>query len=73
MYVTVCIQEHLSRAKATTFNLISSHGRIDELLYFATVIEDYERVISLYIQQADYLNALKVLSSQVYPSYLSCS
>jgi hypothetical protein len=42
------LQEHLHGP--TTYTLISSHGRIDELLYYAMLIEDYERVISYYIQ-----------------------
>lgn len=59
------IKEYKSNLdRATTFNLISSHGRLELLLYYATLIEDYERVISHHIQQEKYLDALDVLSRQ---------
>eukprot|EP01113_Clastostelium_recurvatum_P023090 TRINITY_DN2761_c0_g1_i3.p1 TRINITY_DN2761_c0_g1~~TRINITY_DN2761_c0_g1_i3.p1 ORF type:complete len:987 (-),score=308.24 TRINITY_DN2761_c0_g1_i3:8-2968(-) len=46
----------------TTFHIISSHGCIDELLLYAALIEDYQRVISHYIQHNEYKKALSVLS-----------
>ncbi|EFA77130.1 7-fold repeat in clathrin and VPS proteins repeat-containing protein [Heterostelium album PN500] len=52
--------------QATTFHIISSHGAIDELLYYAELIEDYERVISYHIQHQAYdvaLNKLTTLKS----------
>eukprot|EP01112_Ceratiomyxa_fruticulosa_P020451 TRINITY_DN6960_c0_g1_i1.p1 TRINITY_DN6960_c0_g1~~TRINITY_DN6960_c0_g1_i1.p1 ORF type:complete len:978 (+),score=224.54 TRINITY_DN6960_c0_g1_i1:223-3156(+) len=52
-------KEHLNQA--TTFHLLSSHGCIEELLYYATLIEDYERVISHHIQHGEYKKALTVL------------
>jgi len=56
------VREHLN--PATTYNLISSHGRIEEMLYYATLVEDYERVISYHIQQGDYPLALAVMAKQ---------
>jgi len=50
--------------KNTTFKLISSHGRLDLLLYFATIIEDYERVVSHHIQNGKFLLAIEVMSKQ---------
>lgn len=47
---------------ATTFHIISSHGCIDELLHYATVIEDFERVISHHIQHQNYKPALDLLA-----------
>jgi hypothetical protein len=44
---------------------MSSHGRMQELLFYATVIEDWERVISYYIQEEDYIKALQVMMKQV--------
>ncbi|KAF4321788.1 hypothetical protein BBO99_00000674 [Phytophthora kernoviae] len=38
---------------ATTFNLISSHGRPDELVFYATLIEDYEKVITYHVDRGD--------------------
>ncbi|CAB4425152.1 unnamed protein product [Rhizophagus irregularis] len=50
--------------KKTTYNLISSHGRTDELLCYASLIGDYEKVISHWIQEGNYKQALDVLSKQ---------
>jgi tetratricopeptide (TPR) repeat protein len=47
---------------ATTFNLISSHGRVEELLFYANLVEDHELVISHHIQCGEYLMALSVLA-----------
>eukprot|EP01133_Synstelium_polycarpum_P000223 gene223-271_t len=48
--------------QATTFHIISSHGAIDELLFYAKLIEDYERVISYHIQHQQYDVALNMLT-----------
>ena len=50
--------------KSTTMMLISSHGRIQELLYFAELIDDYETVVSYYIQQSNYITALDKMAKQ---------
>ncbi|RIA95939.1 Pep3/Vps18/deep orange family-domain-containing protein [Glomus cerebriforme] len=50
--------------KKTTYNLISSHGRTNELLCYASLIGDYEKVISHWIQEGNYKQALDVLSKQ---------
>jgi len=49
--------------KEITFNIISSHGAIDELLFYANLIEDYERVISYHIQHQQYGMALNILTT----------
>jgi len=33
-------------------------------LFFALLVEDYERVITHYIQQSEYLKALKIMARQ---------
>ncbi|KAF9438781.1 hypothetical protein BGZ76_004857 [Entomortierella beljakovae] len=48
----------------TTYKLLSSHGRTDQLLTYAALINDYERVISHWIQEKNYKNALDVLYKQ---------
>ncbi|KAI9898805.1 hypothetical protein PsorP6_019091 [Peronosclerospora sorghi] len=48
---------------ATTFNLISSHGRPDELVFYATLIEDYEKVITYHMDRGDYGAAIELLRS----------
>ncbi|KAF9362080.1 hypothetical protein BGX26_004165 [Mortierella sp. AD094] len=50
--------------KKTTYKLLSSHGRTEQLLFYAILIGDYERVISHWIQEKNYKNALDVLSKQ---------
>ncbi|GAM27722.1 hypothetical protein SAMD00019534_108980, partial [Acytostelium subglobosum LB1] len=49
--------------QTTTFNIISSHGAIDELLFYAELIEDFERVISYHIQHQEYDIALNTLTT----------
>ncbi|RUP49144.1 Pep3/Vps18/deep orange family-domain-containing protein [Jimgerdemannia flammicorona] len=51
--------------RETTYKLISSHGRTDELLHYATLIGDYEKVIWHWIEEKNWKEALKVLSKQV--------
>lgn len=48
---------------ATTFQLISSHGRPDELVFYATLIEDYEKVVTYHVHRGDYSAAIEVLRS----------
>lgn len=59
--------------KRTTYNLIASHGRTEELLFYASLIGDYDKVISHWIQEKDYKQALDVLSKQVSVIIVSCS
>ena len=48
--------------KETTFRLITSHGQTEEVLYYAMLIEDYERVISHCITEKEYSEALEILN-----------
>eukprot|EP00762_Andalucia_godoyi_P001869 ANDGO_05992.mRNA.1 Vacuolar protein sorting-associated protein 18 homolog len=50
--------------KSTTFNLIMSHGFLDQLIFFATIIGDFDKVVSHYLSYGAYAKALKVLSTQ---------
>eukprot|EP00252_Welwitschia_mirabilis_P007813 TRINITY_DN19529_c0_g1_i1.p1 TRINITY_DN19529_c0_g1~~TRINITY_DN19529_c0_g1_i1.p1 ORF type:complete len:1023 (+),score=246.07 TRINITY_DN19529_c0_g1_i1:343-3411(+) len=47
--------------EATTFKLLDSYGRVDELVFFATLKEQHETVIHHYIQQGEARKALEVL------------
>lgn len=51
-------------AQETVYDLISSHGRTDDLAKFAMTIRDYERVIEHHIQQGQYTEALRLLRGQ---------
>jgi hypothetical protein len=53
--------------KETTFELISSHGRIHELLFYAETIGDFEWVLNYHIQQGNYFQALDILASHESP------
>ncbi|CAI9275519.1 unnamed protein product [Lactuca saligna] len=47
--------------EATTMTLLESYGRVDELVYFASLKEQHEIVIHHYIQQGEAKRALDVL------------
>ncbi|GAB4825027.1 Vacuolar protein sorting-associated protein 18 like protein [Ancistrocladus abbreviatus] len=47
--------------EATTMKLLESYGRVDELVYFASLKGQYEIVIHHYIQQGEAKKALEVL------------
>ena len=53
--------------RKTTYDIISSHGREEELLYFATAINDYIYVLSYWIQRDRWKEALNVLKQQTDP------
>lgn len=53
--------------KKTVYDIISSHGREEELLFFATVTNDYNYVLSYWIQREKWTEALNVLQRQSEP------
>ncbi|RYO84050.1 hypothetical protein DL766_008225 [Monosporascus sp. MC13-8B] len=53
--------------RKTTYDIISSHAREDELLYFANAINDYNYVLSYWVQRERWTEALGVLKKQTYP------
>lgn len=53
--------------KETTFELISSHGRIHELVFYAETIGDFEWVLNYHIQQGNYFQALDILAEHEAP------
>lgn len=56
------MQDQLSVQQAAVFDLLYSHGRIDEALYFAGVSGDISRIVRYYISQKEYDKALAILS-----------
>ncbi|KAL1919217.1 uncharacterized protein VTP21DRAFT_1909 [Calcarisporiella thermophila] len=48
--------------RKTTYKLIGGHGRTAQLLFYASLIGDYDKVISHYVQVSDYEKALEILS-----------
>ena len=55
-------KECLFNNRSTIYDLLASHGNVDDMVYFSVVMQDYERVISHYCQHDDYSAALEVLS-----------
>ena len=51
----------------TVYELISSHDREEELLFFANAITDYEYVLSYWVQREKWSEALSVLNKQSSP------
>lgn len=47
------------------YDLLTSHGDLDDLILFAEHVQDYERVILLYLEREDYEKALKTLEPLV--------
>lgn len=53
--------------RKTTYEIISSHGREEELLYFATIVNDYNYVLAYWIQRERWQESLAVLKKQTDP------
>lgn len=65
-------QAFVSKNKAdldrkTVYEIISSHGREEELLYFATVVNDYNYVLAYWVQRERWQESLDVLKKQTDP------
>ncbi|KAL3437589.1 Pep3/Vps18/deep orange family-domain-containing protein [Aspergillus tetrazonus] len=65
-------QEFVTKYKSdldqkTAYDIISSHGREKELLFFATVVNDHNYVLSYWIQRENWSEALNVLQRQSDP------
>ncbi|KAK6282037.1 hypothetical protein POUND7_015862 [Theobroma cacao] len=53
--------------EVTTMRILESYGRVEELVYFASLKEQYEIVVHHYIQQGEAKKALEVLRKPVVP------
>lgn len=54
--------------RKTTYDIISSHAREQELLSYATAIDDYNYVLSYWVQRERWQESLDVLKKQTDPS-----
>jgi vacuolar protein sorting-associated protein 18 len=62
------VTKHKSDLDAqTVYEIISSHDREEELLYFANIITDYDYVLSYWVQREKWTEALSVLNKQSNP------
>ena len=53
--------------KRTTYDIIASHGREEELLFFASAVNDYDYVLSYWMQRERWKEFLDVLKKQNVP------
>ncbi|KAI2636463.1 Pep3/Vps18/deep orange family-domain-containing protein [Hypomontagnella submonticulosa] len=65
-------QEFINKHKSdldrkTTYDVISSHAREDELLFFANAVNDYNYVLSYWVQRERWTETLNVLKKQTDP------
>ncbi|KAE9374554.1 vacuolar protein sorting protein-like protein DigA [Stipitochalara longipes BDJ] len=51
----------------TTYDIISSHGREEELLFFASAVNDYNYVLGYWMQRERWKEVLDVLKKQTEP------
>ncbi|KAI9746358.1 MAG: hypothetical protein M1818_000070 [Claussenomyces sp. TS43310] len=54
--------------RRTAYDVISSHGREEELLFFASAFDDYNYVLNYWVQRERWSEALNVLKKQRDPS-----
>ena len=54
--------------KQTTYEIVGSHSREHELLFYATAIEDYNYVLSYWVQRERWQESLDVLKKQTEPA-----
>jgi hypothetical protein len=54
--------------KKTTYDIISSHGREEELLFFASAVNDYNYVLGYWVQRERWSETLSVLKKQMDPT-----
>lgn len=56
--------------RKTIYDIISSHGREEELLFFSAAINDYNYVLSYWVQRENWSEALKALNKQTDPDII---
>ena len=54
------------------YELIESHGDADDLVFFAELVGDFERVVAHYLQRDQVLAALEALRKQVSSGEANC-
>lgn len=58
------VKECSNENRTMVYELIASHGDIEDMVFFAVLMKDHERVITHYLQHDKFDNALEVLSKQ---------
>ena len=52
----------------TTYGIVSNHGREEELLIYATIIDDYNYILSYWVQREKWQEAIGALKKQTEPA-----
>ncbi|CAH8508893.1 unnamed protein product [Schistosoma turkestanicum] len=60
----------LPESKSLIYDLLDSHGETDEFIYFMELMHDYSRLMSYYIRQSMYSDALKIVVMHTTPDCL---
>ncbi|ELU13053.1 hypothetical protein CAPTEDRAFT_223579 [Capitella teleta] len=58
------VKECANENRSIVFDLIASHGDVEDNIFFAMIMHDFKRVITHYIQHENYKEALNVLLSK---------
>ncbi|KAK6183831.1 hypothetical protein SNE40_002395 [Patella caerulea] len=58
------VKDCLSNNRGVVYDLIASHGDVEDMVFFAVLMKDYERVISHHLQHENYKRALEVLQNK---------
>ncbi|KAK5144261.1 tethering complex subunit [Rachicladosporium monterosium] len=66
-YQDFCTRNKSDLDPKTVYEIISSHGREEELLYFANVVGDFNYVIAYWVQRSRWQQAMAVLKKQTDP------
>lgn len=57
-------KECVSNNRGVVYDLIASHGDVEDMVFFAVLMQDFEKVITHHIQHDNYKGALGQLSKQ---------
>ncbi|EFX02997.1 vacuolar protein sorting protein [Grosmannia clavigera kw1407] len=63
-YQSFVVRNKADLDRKTVYDIISSHGREEELLFFANTINDYHYVLAYWVQREKWAEALNVLKRQ---------
>ena len=55
--VKTCLKE----SKEAIYKIFSSHGNMDDLVYFAEVMKDYPQIITHYLQEQNYRKGILLI------------
>nr|CAB3267628.1 vacuolar protein sorting-associated protein 18 homolog [Phallusia mammillata] len=58
------LKESFQENRGTIYDLLISHGDIEDYVFFAVLMQDYERVVNHHVQNEDYSAALDALRKQ---------